>query len=522
MPTGEETRFRALLEAAPDAMIVVGEAGRISLVNTQTEALFRYDRRELLGEPIEILLPEQLRQAHVAHREGYYAQPRRRPMGECLDLVARRKDGSEFPTEISLSPLHLDDTLAVIVVVRDLTERKKQEEDRAALAREQAARAEAEAANRAKDEFVAMVSHELRTPLNAILGWASLLRTRSLEPHVVQRALETIERNAQAQRQLIDDLMDISRMVTGKIALVVEDVDLSALIHAATESLKHAAEVKRLRLDVLLASPLPRLAGDPHRLQQVIWNLLSNAIKFTPEGGAVRVSALHAGGQVELQVSDTGIGIAAEFLPHVFERFRQRDPSTTRAYGGLGLGLAIVRQLVELHGGRVVVESAGEGLGTTFTVTLPAPAAAPARRNAPASAAEPRRADLAGLRVLVADDDGETREVLEAALMGAGAHVTLAASGSVALREAERQLPDVLVSDIAMPGMDGYELLREVRARDATVPAVALTAYGREADRTRAVAAGFDAHLAKPVLPDTLLDTVARVARRGAVIDGQA
>ncbi len=368
------TRFRALLEAAPDATITVAQDGRIALVNSQTEALFGYSRNELIGRPIEILLPEQLRAAHVAHRQDFYAQPRRRPMGVGLDLVARRKDGSEFPTEISLSPLHTDEGLAVIVVVRDITERKKADAERAALLREQAARSEAEAANRAKDDFVAVVSHELRTPLNAILGWTVLLRSRSLEPDVAAHALAAIERNAQAQRQLINDLLDVSRMITGKISLDLQDVEVARVVAAAVDSVRPAVDAKRLHLDVTLDPTLPRILADPTRLQQVLWNLLSNAVKFTPEEGTIHISAVPRDGQVEVQVADAGVGIDPEFLPYVFDRFRQRDSSSTRAYGGLGLGLSIVRQLVEMHGGTIHAESAGKGQGATFTVMLPAPA----------------------------------------------------------------------------------------------------------------------------------------------------
>lgn len=374
--TAGEARFRALLEAAPDATITVAEDGRIGLVNPQTEALFGYARHELVGQKVEVLLPERLRDAHVAHRHDFHAQPRRRPMGVGLDLVARRKDGTLFSAEIGLSPVHTDDGLAVIVVVRDITERKKAEEERAALVREQSARVEAEAANRAKDDFLAVLSHELRTPLNAILGWTVLLRSRALERDVAAHALNAIQSNAQVQRQLIDDLLDISRMITRTISLDVQEVDLAQVVVAAVDSVRPSVEARRQTLDVIVDPALPRIMGDPRRLQQVIWNLLNNAAKFTGTEGTIRLSAVALGSQVEVQVTDTGAGIDPAFLPHVFDRFRQRDSSSTRAYGGLGLGLAIARQLVELHGGTIEADSPGEGKGAVFTVKLPVPAAA--------------------------------------------------------------------------------------------------------------------------------------------------
>jgi protein-histidine pros-kinase len=364
MDTPDESRFRAVLEAAPDAMLTVDADGRITMVNSETERLFGYRRDELIGTPIEILLPESLRATHVRYRAQYQRQPKRRPMGHGLDLVARRKDGSEFPTEISLSPLHAADGLSVIVAVRDITERKRAETERAALAREQEA-------HRAKDEFVAMVSHELRTPLNAILGWATLLQEQQPGPDVLHRGLAAIERNARVQRQVIDDLLEISTIANGKVALEMRELDLGEVIEAAEESVKPAAEARRITLDVAIERPLPRIRGDARRLQQVCWNLLSNAVKFTPEGGSVKVNAGQAASGVELSVADNGIGIDPAFLPFVFDRFRQLDSSTERKQRGLGLGLAIVRELVELHGGRVHVESEGEGRGTTFTVRLP-------------------------------------------------------------------------------------------------------------------------------------------------------
>ena len=506
-----EAKFRTLLESTPDAIVTVANDGRILLVNSEAEALFGYTRAGMIGQPVEMLLPESLREAHEAHRRDFHANPRRRPMGAGLDLVALRKDGSTFPTEVSLSPFKRvqDDGPAVIVVVRDITERRKAEDARARLLHEQAARAEAEAASRAKDELLAVVSHELRTPLNAITGWTSLLRSKALDTATTARALEVIDRNAQAQRQVVEDLLDVSSVMAGKIRLEKKDVDLRHVLEAALDSARPAAEAKGLSVEVALDSPLPRLSADPNRLQQIFWNLLSNAIKFTARGGAVRLAATRGNSHVHIRVADTGIGIGPSFLPHVFERFRQRDSSTTRAYGGLGLGLALVRELVELHGGRVSAESAGEGQGAAFTVELPV-GSAPADA-VPAGAGDGReRIDLAGVRVLFVDDEADSRELASTVLGTSGAEVVTVASGYEALGELSRAVPDVLISDIAMPDVDGYQLMRSVRERRLPVPAIALTALGRDEDRSEALAAGYEMYLTKPVQPADLVAAVAR------------
>lgn len=519
-----ESRVTAVLEAAPDAMLTVTADGRIAMVNTQAERLFGYSREELIGQPVETLLPARLRDLHAEYRRHYHVQPHARPMGPGLDLVARRRDGSEFPTEISLSPLQSEAGVAVIVAVRDITERKKAETERAALVREQAARAEAEAANRAKDDFLAVVSHELRTPLNAILGWAVLLQSNGSDRDLTTRALQAIERNARMQRQVIDDLLDVSAITAGKVSLDMQDIDLRAVVAAAEDSVRPIAEAKGIALEDEPPSTLPRVRGDARRLQQVYWNLLSNAIKFTPEGGRVRVCTTATPSWVEVRVTDSGIGIAPPFLPHVFDRFRQLDSSPARSYNGLGLGLAIVRELVELHGGRVKADSAGEGRGATFTVSLPVAAERRDRATRrPAAAAScvdqdetgrPAKGRLHGLRALVVDDDAETLRLVDAVLTGEGMDVTAAASAADALRELPGSRPDVLITDIAMPGQDGYGLLSAVREMGLSLPAIALTAFGRPQDRDHALAAGFSRHLTKPVLPDELVAVIVETTVR--------
>jgi signal transduction histidine kinase/response regulator RpfG family c-di-GMP phosphodiesterase len=410
---------------------------------------------------------------------------------------------------------------------QEIAERRQAEEERARmLVREQAARAEAELANRTKDEFLATLSHELRTPLTAILGWSHLLRSGKFDGEGVLRGLETIERNARSQSQLIDDLLDVSRIITGKLTLDVRPVDLVAVVGAVVESTRPAAEAKGIELSVELDPAAARISGDAGRLQQVVWNLLSNAVKFTPERGRVLTRLERAGEGARLTVSDTGQGIEPRFLPHVFERFRQADGTTTRQHGGLGLGLAIARHLVELHGGKIEAHSDGENMGTTFTVTLPSvgPAREPAaKREARTPDAfdrrPPRRSPaLDGLRVLIVDDEPDAREMIEEVLAQCGAAVKSCGSAAEALAVLAEEGADFLISDIGMPDLDGYAFIRRVRQMErlsgAAVPAVALTAYASPQDREQAVAAGFHKHLAKPLDPEELIAVVARVSGR--------
>jgi PAS domain S-box-containing protein len=403
---------------------------------------------------------------------------------------------------------------------------------------ERSARTDAERASRMKDEFLSTLSHELRTPLNAILGWATILRsTPATQEADLLEGLDTIERNARAQTQIIDDLLDMSRIISGKVRLDVQRVDLASIVRGAIETMKPAAEAKGIRLQPVLDPSAAPVSGDPSRLQQVMWNLLSNAIKFTPRGGRVQVVLERVNSQVEVSVIDSGEGIKPQFLPHVFDRFRQADASTTRRHGGLGLGLAIVKQLVELHGGTVCAKSAGIGQGAAFTVTLPVTAlrsephrAADERRH-PVAAAVAAPVDsqlrdrIAGLKVLVVDDESDSRAVVQRLLEDCDAVVIASDSAADAVNKILTERPDVLVSDIGMPEEDGYAMIRRVRALGPTnggnVPAVALTAYARAEDRIRAVMAGFQLHLSKPVEPSELIAMVASLAGRTGG-DGEA
>ncbi|XGV98004.1 MAG: PAS domain S-box protein [Leptolyngbya sp. BL-A-14] len=376
---------------------------------------------------------------------------------------------------------------------------------------EQEARAGAEQANRIKDEFLAVLSHELRSPLNPILGWSKLLRSGRLDAARTDHALETIERNAQLQVQLIDDLLDISRILRGKLSLNAAPVDLSFIITAALETVRLAADAKALQVQTFISPTIGMVNGDAGRLQQVVWNLLSNAVKFTPANGSIIIELTAVGTQAQIQIKDTGKGISPDFLPYVFEHFRQEDGATTRKFGGLGLGLAIVRQLVELHGGTVAVESPGEGQGSTFTVRLPLAV----QSKALSASQEPSETllDLSGIHILIVDDDADSRDFIAFVLEQANAIVRCATSGSEALQSITESTPDLVVSDIGMPTMDGYMLLQRIRALDQgqSIPAIALTAYASEINQKQALAAGFQKHLTKPVEPDKLIEAVANL-----------
>ncbi|MBD1852572.1 ATP-binding protein [Leptolyngbya sp. FACHB-711] len=381
---------------------------------------------------------------------------------------------------------------------------------------ERNARAEAEQANQVKDEFLAVLSHELRSPLNPILGWTKLLRTQQLSPEKVDQALATVERNAKLQAQLIEDLLDISRMLRGKLSLNIAPVDLAAVIQGAIETVQLAASSKSIQIQTLLQLPKKTLLGDANRLQQVVWNLLSNAVKFTPNQGQITIRLEDWDRQIQIQVSDNGKGINPDFLPHIFEYFRQADSSTTRQFGGLGLGLAIARQIVELHGGTIQAESPGEGLGATFTVRLPVATVTSESPTAPEPLAQ--TANLAGLHILVVDDEPDMRNLAEFILLQQGAQVTVASSAAEALLAVSQFVPHVLLCDIGMPEMDGYALMQQIRARSpeagGKIPAIALTAYAGEYDRRQALAAGFQRHISKPVEPDELVKAIVQVVNQ--------
>jgi signal transduction histidine kinase/CheY-like chemotaxis protein len=467
-----------------------------------------------------------------------------------LYLTDKAGDGSEFneaderlavtlATQVAVSyenaRLYTGAQSHAAALQQEVAERKQAEEARAQLlVRERAARADAERANRLKDEFLATLSHELRTPLTAILGWSRMLRAGNLDEAMRARALETIDRNAQSQSQLIDELLDVSRIITGKLTLSVQPVALLPVVEAAVDSIRPAADAKDIRLDVLLDPAAGKIPGDPSRLQQVIWNLFSNAVKFTPSGGRVAVNLERDGPSARITVSDCGVGIEPQMLPYIFDRFRQADGSTTREHGGLGLGLAIVRHLVELHGGTVSAASDGRDRGATFTVVLPLArgdegeaAGADETGGVQEEGEQPavtgdhpvgRAAALEGLRVLLVDDVADARGLIAAVLRASGANVRDCGSAAEALELLDAWTPDLLLSDIGMPHRDGYWLINQVRRRAGGqhLPAVALTAYATAEDRARALAAGFHAHMVKPVDTEQLIAAIVGLTHQQA------
>ncbi|MEH2327812.1 hybrid sensor histidine kinase/response regulator [Nostoc sp.] len=431
------------------------------------------------------------------------------------------RNGKRVPIVLGMALLN-DSQEHGVAFVLDITDRKlaEQECDRL-LERERTARQQAEIANKVKDEFLAVLSHELRTPLNSVLGWSKMLRTRKFDEKTTHHALETIERNAKLQTQLIEDLLDVSRILQGKLNLNICPVSLVMVVEATLQTVQLAAQAKSIQIQTVFDASLGQVMGDPNRLQQVVWNLLSNAVKFTPTGGRVEIRLMEAGNQAQIQVSDTGKGISLDFLPYVFDYFRQADGTTTRTFGGLGLGLAIVRKVVEMHGGNVQAESLGEGLGATFTVELPLLVRSEQVRGEEnqSSYSEPESSLLANTQVLVVDDEPDIRDLITFILQDYGIQVTAVSSAQEAIQALSELIPDVLISDIGMPKTDGYMLMREVRSRSpqqgGNVPAIALTAYAGEMNQQQALAAGFQMHISKPVDPDALVKAIADLIEPG-------
>jgi PAS domain S-box-containing protein len=517
----------AITNSLGEGVYALDQAGCVTFLNPAAEQMLGWTAAELLNQNIHQTI-------HFQRADGSSIAAENCQLLTVLDSgktvrnnddVFTRKDGTIFPVAYTSSPIVADgQVVGAVVAFHDISDRKQAEEELARLFKcEQAARAEAEAANRTKDEFLATLSHELRTPLNAMLGWARLLRTRKFSESTTARALETIERNARLQTQLVEDILDVSRIIQGKLHLYVRPVELIPVIEAAVEAVRLAAEAKAIQLESVLDPAVGLVLGDPDRLQQVVWNLLSNAIKFTPKGGRVEVQLQQMDSQAQVQVSDTGIGIHHDFLPYVFDRFRQADSTSTRPHGGLGLGLAIVRHLVELHGGTVQATSSGEGQGAIFRVNLPLMAVRLQEGlewSLPKLNAVPLDVPLTlkGIRVLVVDDEADARDLLITVLEQYGAEVEAVASAEAAIASIIQFKPDLLVSDIGMPGEDGYALMRRVKIlaveQAHEIPAIALTAYAREDDRRRALLAGFQRHMSKPIEPLELIKAVASLVRQ--------
>jgi PAS domain S-box-containing protein len=524
-----EIRYRRLFESARDGILILDAATRkITDVNPFMVKLLGYPRGLFLGKELwQIGLLEDVKTSRLAFRElkrnGYIRYE---------DLPLETKDGKRREVEFVSNVYDEGGHQVIQCNIRDITTRKQGEEEfKQLMVREKEARAEAEEANHVKDEFLATVSHELRTPLTAILGWSTMLRNDTLDEATSALALDVIDRNAKTQAQLIEDLLDLSRIINGNLHLQVRPVGLEEIVNATIECLCPAADVKAIQIQALLDPDVGLVSGDPIRLQQAVANLLANAIKFTPEGGRVKVKLERVNSDALINVTDTGAGISADFLPNVFDRFRQADSASTRKYGGLGLGLAIVRKIVEMHGGTVMAESRGEGQGASFTVkipllVLPHIEKSQANKSKRTGQAHGKKAvldyprEINGLRILLVDDDASTLEMLTAVLNHGGAQVRSCPSATPALELFLEWKPDILLSDIAMPEKNGYWLIARVRGLEqehgGRIPAVALTAYARVEDRARVLMAGFDMFVPKPVYLPELLSTLASLVNTGS------
>ncbi|MDB5350101.1 MAG: chemotaxis protein methyltransferase CheR [Planctomycetota bacterium] len=492
-------RFQGFLEAAPDAVVIATPDGRIDQINAQTERLFGYGRDELIGQPVEILMPARFRRRHVEHREAYVAGPSTRPMGTGLDLYGLRKDGEEFPIEISLSPLPTEGGVLAASIIRDITAHRKLE------AELRQGKLELEQAQRHKDEFLATLAHELRNPLAPIRNAVACLGMAGLTQPDLESARDVIARQVSQMVRLIDDLLDVSRISRNRLELRKERVELAAVVQGALESSRPLIEQCGHELTVSLP-PLPvYVDADPTRLGQVILNLLNNAAKYTERGGHVRLTAERQGGDVVLSVRDSGVGISPEMLPHVFDLFTQVDRSLERSQGGLGIGLTLVRRLVEMHGGSVEARSGGHGTGSEFVVRLPIVVATPTQPTAPEDETGPAE-PAESRRILVVDDNLDSARTMARLLKLMGHQTCTANDGGEAVEAAEEHRPEVILLDIGLPVLNGYDVARTIRERPwgGEVVIVALTGWGQEGDRLRSQEAGIDHHLVKPVDPAAL------------------
>ena len=508
----ERELLQTTLASIGDAVITTDVDARITFLNTVAESVSGWKSAEVEGQPLEKvfnIVNEDTRR--TVENPVAKALAQGVIVGLANHTILIRKDGKEVPIDDSAAPIHDSSGRVVgcVLVFRDITRRRRAEQ------KERAALKEAEEASRLKDEFLATLSHELRTPHNAILGWSRVIEESPGNLEATRRGIEVITRNARFQVDLVADLLDMSRIVSGKLRLEVSDMDLVEVIRASLDGVRHSADAKNIRLDAEIPDHAEGMRGDPSRLQQILWNLLSNAIKFTPENGTVSVRLASTKSRLNITVSDTGAGITPEFLPHLFERFRQEDSSISRQHGGLGLGLAIVKHLVELHGGTVIAKSEGEGRGSTFVVDLPRALSQGAQSgddglaHAAQSSLADGQPDLNGIRILAIDDEMDTRELLVRVLEKRRATVIVANSAQEGLEAFEQHQPHLILCDIAMPGTDGYRFLTMIRDRGDRTPAVAVTAFARTEDRLKALRAGFQGHLAKPVEPSELIATVA-------------
>ena len=510
-------RLAAIVNSADDAIVSKTLDGVITSWNRAAQAMFGWTAAEAVGQRITLIIPRE----RWPEEDEVLARVCKGESIDHFDTVRVRKSGERIDVSLPVSPVK--DARGRIIgaskIARDVSDRKRAEAERTKLLQTvQQAREEAEELNRSKDQFLAVLSHELRTPLNAIFGWARMLQSAAMDEATSRRAIDAILRNATAQVQLVEDLLDVSRIITGKMRLDVQWLDLKSVIESALDAVQPAASAKGLKIETVLDPNAGPVVGAADRLRQVVWNLLMNAIKFTPRDGRVQVHLRKLKSHVEIVVSDSGEGIQPEILPFIFDRFRQGDSTTTRPHGGLGLGLALVRHLVDLHGGRVRAASEGPGRGATFVVELPVAILGPEAGTTLETSAAMGALPLQNVRVLLVDDDADGLDLTTVMLTNSGAQVKTAVSVAAALDVLESWPADVLVSDIEMPGEDGYELLRRIRAKErggrTRLPALALTAYGRPEDRRRTLAAGYNLHLAKPIDPSELVLAVANLVGR--------
>jgi len=531
--------LRWMQELAPQGILLTDSALNVVGWNRWLEEHSGRRSKDVLGKNLLELYPDLIeRGLDASYKDALSGQVRllsQRFHGYLLPMGATEfKEYPHMQQSVRISPLSREGkVVGTLTIIDDVTERVAREVELQSqieirsklLASEKSARKESEEANRLKDEFLATISHELRTPLTAIVGWATLLRSGDLDATAAARAAEIIYRNAHSQTQLISDLLDVARIISNKLLLTLTSVDLPSVIQLTLEAVTPEAESKGVRIESTIEPEFPAISGDADRLQQIIWNLLSNAIKFTPAGGTVHVRLRRVVSEAEISITDSGIGIDPQFLPHVFDRFRQANSATTRAHGGLGLGLSIVRELVELHEGSAQVHSEGHGKGATFIIRLPIAGPKSTSEKTHSAGISDKLAGLGsqtsldGLKILVVDDEQDTRDFVRAVLEKCGSEVTTASSAAEALGAFEAQHPDFLISDVGMPGEDGYWLIGRVRALRADqggqIPALALTAYARTADRLRVLRSGFQIHLPKPVEPTELIVAVASLAGRG-------
>lgn len=512
-----ENLLGAIVDSSDDAIVSKNLDGIITSWNKGAERIFGYMASEIIGQSVTTLIPRDRQD----EEPSILARLRAGERVDHFETIRVRKSGEHFPVSLTISPVRnaAGKIVGASKIARDISILKQvQAEKDQLLKSEQEARRQAEHASQMKDEFLATVSHELRTPLNAIVGWTEVLADGGIDKNEVVEGIGVIKRNALVQAQIIEDLLDLGRISSGKLKLNVEAVDLPSIIHDALGSVRHAATAKEISIKPVINDTHGTLMGDSKRLQQVIWNLLTNAIKFTPKGGKIWVTVIRVNSHIDISVADNGSGIHPEFLPRVFERFSQADTSTTRRSGGLGIGLSLVKQLVELHAGSVRAESAGVGHGAKFTVTLPIAAAhqreaEPIRRERDADFPW-STVELAGVKVLAVDDDLDSLEVLKRILVARNAVVETATSATLALEKFDQFSPDVVLSDIGMPEADGYEFIRRLRLhpKGAKTPAAALTALVRPIDRNKAIHAGFQTHIGKPVAAGELTAVVRSLA----------